>query len=70
MGAGLATVAELFDSRLRRAVDFEKLAGVPVLAATGPEEKKPPLVTATASSFCCWDRNQAAISVLQPSMRR
>lgn len=32
MGAGLATVAELFDARLRRAVDFEKLAGVPVLA--------------------------------------
>lgn len=32
MGAGLATVAEILDSRLRRMVDFETLAGVPVLA--------------------------------------
>ena len=32
MGAGLATVAEILDSRLRRMIDFEKLAGVPVLA--------------------------------------
>ncbi len=32
MGAGLAAMAEILDSRPRRAIDFERLAGVPVLA--------------------------------------
>ena len=32
MGASLAAVAEILDSRLRRVIDFERLAGVPVLA--------------------------------------
>lgn len=32
MGAGLAAAAEILDARLRRVIDFEKLAGVPVLA--------------------------------------
>lgn len=32
MGIGLAVLAEIFDPRLRRLVDFEKAAGIPVLA--------------------------------------
>ena len=32
MGIGLTVLAEIFDPRLRRLVDFEKAAGIPVLA--------------------------------------
>ncbi len=32
MGAGLATVAEILDTRLRRIEEFEKVANVPVIA--------------------------------------